>query len=170
MGMTEPMITPEMAIEIAKHDSRRLELTDKIEQVDMFIPHSAVIDDYWRLACTIYHVLHGYAPWEDPDDLESQQLGYGSMTDADGAYEKMIFERRNRVINDDLPVSENLSQDCVDALRMALAKGPHDRASPLEMCAIPWFNQHVPYAEFTPLKRPVSIPYEHLKRRKGFRD
>lgn len=170
VGMIEPMMTPEMAIELTKDDWKRLELKKGVEQVDMFLPHSAAIDDFWRLSCTIYHVLHGYAPWEDPDDLKSLPPGYGAMENTNGAHEKMTYERRNRIINEDLPVSENLSQDCVDALRMGLAKIPLDRASPLEMCAMPWFNQHVPYAEYTSLKRPTSIPYEQAKRRCGFRD
>lgn len=171
VGIIESMITPELAIELTKDDWRRQELTPQKEQVDVFLPHNAAIDDFWRLSCTIYNVLHGFAPWESPDhDPNLKQPGYGYMENIDGKYEKMIFERRRRVINEELPISEDLSQDCADALRMMLSKKPIERASPFEMCAIPWFNQHAPYTEHMTFLRPKSFPYDQLRKRKGFEE
>lgn len=170
VGLIESMITPEMAIELTKDDWRRLELRPGREQVDMYLPHNAAIDDFWRLSCTIFNVLHGHAPWQSPDWYSHVPLpGYGSVENVEGEYEKMIFERRHRVINEEPPINENLSQDCVDALRMMLKKEPLERPSPLEMCAMPWFNQYAPYTEHMPFLRPQSLLYEQDKKKRGFR-
>lgn len=162
-------MTPELAIELTKDHWRTQELIPGNTQVDVLLPHNAAIDDYWRLSSIIYSVLHGFAPWESPDyDHAMKDPGHGLMEKIDGEYEKMIFERRHRIINEELPIGENLSQDCADALRMMLCKKPLERASPFEMCAIPWFNQYAPYMEHMAFLRPRSIPYDELRESNGF--
>lgn len=168
------MITPELALELFKPYWKDKELHPSRHQVNVLIPYDATIDDGWKLACIIYQIMHGFAAWESPK-VENQvdnpmhdidMLGYGNMSDENGAYETMIYERRDRIINEELPVDENLSQDCADALRIMLQKKPLDRPSFTERYSFPWFNQWASYQDQVFL-RPYSESYEDSRMHRG---
>lgn len=53
-----------------------------------------------------------------------------------------MLERRDRVINEELPIDENLSQDCVDVLRAMFTKDPEKRPTLHGLASFPWFQGH----------------------------
>ncbi|PWY94153.1 kinase-like protein [Aspergillus sclerotioniger CBS 115572] len=136
----ERSMTPELAIELTKsHWLRKFE--NQVE-ASVDIPHDVRQLTCWQLATIIYELLHGFAPWEEK---EWDEL-IGGITEymAHGIdYRRLgkVRERRGRIINEDLPISENLSQDCVDALRMMFVKNPEERPSIEMMATFPWFGQ-----------------------------
>lgn len=102
-------------------------------------------------------MLHGYAPWESAD-WESK-LGKVDESRPTDAHWKEVYERRERIINEELPVREDLSQDCVDLLKMMLHKQPMKRATLEELCSVPWFGQWA-YQDDMVWARPYSDPYD----------
>ena len=87
-------------------------------------------DQLWRLGVLMYELLHGYSPWEDPEyhhnepvpDLRAIRTLPGILTPDLRRLTHARNERRNRVVNDDLPTREDLSQDCVDVLQALFRK------------------------------------------------
>ena len=151
----ENILTPEIALELSKPD---LKLQDRHQiQVDIHIPHDTRIAHLWRIGALTYEMLHGYAPWESPD-WESK-LGKVDESRPTDAHWKEVYERRERIINEELPVREDLSQDCVDLLKMMLHKQPMKRATLEELCSVPWFGQWA-YQDDMVWARPYSDPYD----------
>lgn len=163
VGSIERMITPELALELFKPHWKQEELRPGTDQIDVFLPHDTAIDDAWRLAATIYQIMHGFAAWESPVFNSSEVTpGYDFMRNENGSYETMVYDRRDRIINEELPIDESLSQDCADALRVMMQKKPLDRPSFPEMYSFPWFNQWVSYQD-TVFLRPYSRSF-HIAR------
>lgn len=154
VNQQEHLLTPEVALELSKpywknHDRNNV-------QTDVSISHDTRNAHLWRLAALTYEMLHGYAPWETPE--WDRSLGRIDDPDRNDAQWQAAYERRDRVINEELPFDENLSQDCVDALQMMLQKKPWDRATLEEMCAMPWFGQWAYRADML-FSRPYSEAY-----------
>lgn len=147
-------------------------------QVNVFLPHDARVCMAWKFGVIVYDLLHGYSPWEDTDDLEVVPLRTHPLTVATADFDsdaesslsskpednvplrEDILARRHRIINQELPVDENLSQDCVDVLRAMLDKDPNDRPSIQTLCTYPWFQGW--WVDEGPFKRPGrtgSSPY-----------
>lgn len=104
-------------------------------------PHDLRQGMLWKFGVLIYVLLHGYAPWERPEFDEE----LGNLThDFNPSTKKRAYyqaERRERILDEELPIREDLSQDCVDMLRMMLAKNIEDRPmSPMELAGMPWFQ------------------------------
>lgn len=161
----ENILTPEIALELSKPD---LKLQDRHQiQVDIHIPHDTRIAHLWRIGALTYEMLHGYAPWESAD-WESK-LGKVDESRPTDAHWKEVYERRERIINEELPVREDLSQDCVDLLKMMLHKQPMKRATLEELCSVPWFGQWA-YQDDMVWVRPESEPYNQKRRNEGLSD
>lgn len=155
----ENILTPEIALELSKPD---LKDQDRHRiQVDIPIPHDTRIAHLWRIGALTYEMLHGYAPWESPD--WEPALGKVDESRSTDAHWKEVYERRDRIINEELPVREDLSQDCVDMLRMMLHKQPMERATLEELCSVPWFGQWA-YQDDMVWVRPESEPYDKKRR------
>lgn len=158
----EHLITPELAVELSKQRWRQIDRNEN--QVDVYLPHKAPAAHLWRFAALTYDMLHGFGPWESPE--WNPNLGHVDWYSRTDARWDMVYERRDRVINEELPVDEGLSQDCVDALRMMLAKEPTERATLAETCSLPWFDQYA-YHTDTLFVRPDSKGYREAKLDKG---
>lgn len=137
----EKFMTPELAIEFTKaHWIRESARTSWSIHVDL--PHDIRRLTCWQLAAIIYELLHGFAPWEEKEWNERIE---GIVNYRDGAHQaprlRKVRERRGRIINEDLPIDEYLSQDCVDALQMMFVKDPEKRPTLEEMASFTWFGQ-----------------------------
>ncbi|PLN74461.1 protein kinase-like protein [Aspergillus taichungensis] len=159
----EYQLTPEEAVEHTKlFDWNNFE---EIRHANFacLLPHDSRCWHLWHLVCIFYEILHGYAAWENPTwnpsvTPEGNELRSFYRTDA-GIVEAR--SRRDRLINEHLPIREDLSQDCADMLRMAFEKMPEDRPTLTEMEAMPWFGQWYSYPEgefHRPPVRDITMP------------
>ncbi|PLB38021.1 Protein kinase domain-containing protein [Aspergillus candidus] len=145
----EYQLTPEQAMEHTKlFDGVRYDQIPTFN-FDCKLPHDARRFHLWHLVCIFYEVLHGYAAWENrawnPNlSREGNELRKFYRTTA-GIDEALA--RRDRLINEDLPIREDLSQDCADMLRMTFEKDPPLRPTLTEMEAMPWFGQWASHHE-----------------------
>lgn len=158
----EHLMTPELAIEMSKPYWKDQE--KRHDQVDVCLPHNALNEHMWTFAALTYDILHGFAPWESPNPY--MMSVDDPRRDEYPVLWTIVDERRDRLINEELPIDENLSQDCVDALRMMLMKKPMDRPTLEELCSFPWFDQWAYHTE-TLFMRPHSESYRQYKRYKG---
>ena len=158
----EHLMTPELAIEMSKPWWKELE--GRVDQVNVILPHNALNEHMWTFAALTYEILHGFAPW---DSLDPRLLPVDDpRRDEYPGLWGIVYQRRDRLINQELPIDENLSQDCVDALRMMLIKRPMERPTLEELCSFPWFDQWAYHTE-TLFIRPRSEFYRQYKRDKG---
>lgn len=155
----EYQMSPELAIEMSK-DYWLEQEGGSDPQVEVFLPHDCRVEMLWKFGVLIYDLLHGYSPWEDADDLEVVPLRSHPLTVATANLDRSdLFEpepphkpedsvpsrgdilmRRRRIINEELPIDEHLSQDCVDVLRSMFEKDPKDRPTLQALCTYPWFQ------------------------------
>ncbi|KAJ6024839.1 hypothetical protein N7540_005636 [Penicillium herquei] len=89
----------------------------------------------WKFGVLVYGILHGYWPWYDPR-LQQNDLLY-----FDGESNDEVHCRRIRMLYEDLPIREDLSQDCKDLLTHLFQKDPNDRPSLETLVCYPWFSQ-----------------------------
>jgi serine/threonine protein kinase len=134
----EYQLRPELAIEFMKYDQK---VNQMKELEKFFMPQDLRRVSLWKYSAIIYGFLHGYWPWEDtnPEVIEWHGIwkGYPEVSEL---YEPVV-ERRRRMINEDISVSESLSQDCRDVLQSALSRDKDERPSLQEMNSFPWFSQ-----------------------------
>ncbi|RAK95238.1 Protein kinase domain-containing protein [Aspergillus ibericus CBS 121593] len=138
----EKFMTPELALESTKSHWARESVHSPGWPTRVDLPHDVRRLTRWQLAAITYELLHGFVPWEEKE--WDERIG-GIVNYLDGAEPflrmRKVQERRSRIINKDLPIDENLSQDCVDALRMMFVKDPQQRPTLEEMASFTWFGQ-----------------------------
>ncbi|PWY63878.1 kinase-like protein [Aspergillus heteromorphus CBS 117.55] len=140
----EKFMTPELAVELFKD-----EWVDKDYNATrtLFVPlgHDDRNLNVWQLASLTYELLHGYSPWDDKQWSADIQDLYHYRNGRDAGQKrrryKKIRARRRRIINESLPVHEDLTQDCSDALQMMLQKDVDQRPNLAELESVPWFGQ-----------------------------
>ena len=142
IGAYEYLLPPEIAIELNRtrvFDADRLTYED---QEAVFYPHDIRKQVMWKLGVLIYDLLHGHSPWELPG--YNPEIGEVRDVHARLTIERLqaLADRRARIINEELPLREDLSQDCVDVLRTMLAKDVCDRQGIMEIASMPWFQGH----------------------------
>ena len=142
----EYQVPPELALELAKPSWVRKDNGDT--QLELKLTQDARVKMLWKFGVIVYELLHGYAPWEDGDDL------YGLPLRMNGPFDgPETTYRRWRIINSELPIDENLSQDCADVLRAMLVKNINKRPTIHELTTYPWFQGHWANRK-EPYKRP----------------
>lgn len=150
----EYQMAPELAIELSKEAWMR---TKRDEEKIVYLPHDARVEHLWKLGCIIYDLLHGYSAWEetkfDPRIGGIRQWAQKRETSLEESWRKAM-ERRDRIINEELPIDENLSQDCVDVLRAMFTEEPEKRPTLRELASFPWFQGH--WVNEGPFRRPAS--------------
>ncbi|PKX97640.1 Protein kinase domain-containing protein [Aspergillus novofumigatus IBT 16806] len=117
----------------------------------------------WNYAVEVFCLLHGYAPWEDPEwDDEIRTIGEFACRFIDGRWQEPpeLYDEGPRMINEELAVREDLSQDCVDALRTMLQRDPKQRPRLSELISFPWFGQWACHGD--KLFRRPDIPREYF--------
>jgi serine/threonine protein kinase len=150
----EYQLSPEIAIELLKPQLRNEVRKDTNGYVKVKCRRDTRQASLWKYAVEVFCLLHGHAPWEDPeynpdigtignfacktvgDHLEELPELYDQGPRWDAAY-----ARRKRMINEELAVREDLSQDCVDVLRTMLERDPEQRPRLSELVSFPWFGQ-----------------------------
>lgn len=138
----EYLLPPEIAIELNHARAYDLDNLSYEGQIGAFYPHDVRKQITWKLGVLIYDLLHGYSPWELPEydpnigDVKDNRFPLNAGRVIDRA------ERRERIIHEELPISEELSQDCVDVIRTLLARDIDDRQTLLEVASMPWFQGH----------------------------
>ena len=136
-------MTPELATELLKPNYDNTDFSKGTVQIPL--RHDVRGLTLWQLGCIIYELLHGFAPWEepnpDPDIGRLSEWPRGRSAAQQAQRMRKIRERRQRVIREELPVSEDLSQDCVDMLRVMFTKDPEERPKLQELLSMPWFGQ-----------------------------
>ncbi|KAF7181064.1 hypothetical protein CNMCM7691_000193 [Aspergillus felis] len=167
----EYLLPPEVAIELLKPQLRKhiRYKTRGIAQVKCRKDTRQAA--LWNYAVEVFCLLHGYAPWEDQEwDDEIRTVGEFAFKLIDGRWQEppelhdegprwdAAYARRKRMINEELAVREDLSQDCVDALRTMLQRDPEQRPRLSELISFPWFGQWAYHGDRL-FKRP-DIPRE----------
>ncbi|GKZ70604.1 hypothetical protein AnigIFM60653_006582 [Aspergillus niger] len=139
----EKFMTPELATELLKPEYNNTKFRSRTVQIPL--RHDVRCLTLWQLGCIFYELLHGFAPWEEPNPdpdigrLVDWTRGQGAAQQARRA--RKIRQRRRRIIREELPVSDELSQDCVDMLRVMFTKDPEERPKLQELLSMPWFGQ-----------------------------
>lgn len=153
----EYLMSPEVAVELSK--SYYEEKSVSGDQMNVYYPHDHRITDQWKFACITFELLHGFAPWEDPNwDEEVQGIRDWNRTSVSDRVRmkkiKKVLLRRGRMINEELPINDGLSQDCVDWLRAMLHRDPDQRpdVSLKEASSFAWFQGQ--WVNQGPFKRP----------------
>lgn len=127
-------------------------------------PHDLRQEMLWKFGVLIYLLLHGHAPWERP----SYDGRIGTVTEDYATDKTKIWGqamRRQRILNEELTVREDLSQDCVDVIRFMLGKKVEDRPrSVVELAGMPWFQGH--YVDYPPetFERPELPRFERANK------
>ncbi|GFF45851.1 serine/threonine-protein kinase KIN4 [Aspergillus udagawae] len=167
----EYQLPPEVAIELLKPQLREhiRNKTHGIAQVKCRKDTRQAA--LWNYAVEVFCLLHGYAPWEDPEwDDQIRTVGEFAFKLIDGRWQEppelhdegprwdAAYARRKRMINEELAIREDLSQDCVDALRTMLQRDPKQRPRLSELISLPWFGQWA-YHDDRLFERP-DIPRE----------
>ncbi|KAH0544541.1 hypothetical protein FGG08_001313 [Glutinoglossum americanum] len=93
-------------------------------------------NDVWLLGILAFELLHGCPPWQDRSYEGWEQNVIGSYADGQESRE----QRRERILRLPVPINENLSEDCKDALRAMLQTNPEDRATLEDLITLPWFS------------------------------
>ncbi|KAK2748133.1 hypothetical protein FQN57_001257 [Myotisia sp. PD_48] len=150
----EHFVGPKIAITLAHPYNR--ERAKLFHGQQLYITRDVRIEHLWKFGVILYDLLHGYSPWEPPqwDDLLGEIKEYHDFEMNPDTLAN-VFDRRIRIMNEELPVNENLSQDCVDVLRILLAKEEADRTTLVEVADLPWFQGH--WVDHSPqkFKRPL---------------
>ncbi|KAH3304146.1 hypothetical protein KXW39_000777 [Aspergillus fumigatus] len=169
----EYLLSPEVAIELLKPQWRLhvRNTTRGIAQVKC--RNDTRQTSLWNYAVEVFCLLHGYAPWEDPEwDDEIRTIGEFACRLINGRWQEppelydegprwdAAYARRKRMINEELAVREDLSQDCVDALRTMLQRDPKQRPRLSELISFPWFGQWAYHGD--KLFRRPDIPREYF--------
>ncbi|KAJ9252275.1 hypothetical protein DTO207G8_4890 [Paecilomyces variotii] len=140
----EYQISPELAIELSKEMWKEGQYDVEEERI-VYLPHDARVEHLWKFGCIVYDLLHGYSAWEDRKlDHRIGGIRQWAQKRAESNEESWwrMLERRDRVINEELPIDENLSQDCVDVLRAMFTKDPEKRPTLHGLASFPWFQGH----------------------------
>ncbi|KAJ5370641.1 uncharacterized protein N7496_006733 [Penicillium cataractarum] len=127
------------------------------------VTHDLRHEVMWKFATIIYGILHGFWPWNEPPkngDAHPELLDARVFTDP-----QQILPRRYRIINDPLPIDENLPQDCKDVLQAMFSKNPEDRPTLAELEGYPWFSQWARETQF--YERPFSRDFRHACTRRS---
>ncbi|PGH30372.1 serine/threonine protein kinase [[Emmonsia] crescens] len=149
----EYQLAPEMVYELAKpyYVNKERSPGNSGGDLNIHLPHDVRVVHLWKFGVLVYDLLHGYSPWELPGPAEEVgDVKAVNMHDCD-RFRQLLDERRARVLNEELSIDENLSQDCVDVLRAMLAKEVENRPSLSELVSFPWFQGHwadYPLSEF----------------------
>ncbi|RHZ66485.1 Protein kinase domain-containing protein [Aspergillus thermomutatus] len=172
----EYQLPPEVAVELLKPERRK-----QVRETPGGIVHVNCRNDtrqtaLWKYAVEVFCLLHGYAPWEDPKyDRAIGTVGDFAVKIINNRYKEphesydqgkrwdAAYARRKRMINEELAVREDLSQDCVDALRTMLQRDPEQRPRLSELTSFPWFGQWAYHIDRL-FERP-DIPRECFERR-----
>ncbi|WEW61114.1 hypothetical protein PRK78_006603 [Emydomyces testavorans] len=163
---TEFLISPEIA---QKLQSSAATDTPTTAGVVIYVRHAHDIrtQHMWKFGALIYDLLHGYAPWELPHwDPEIGALRDFHLYEKTEKRIQYIRDRRWRMINEDLPIDDRLSQDCVDVLRAMLAKDVAKRPALRELVSFPWFQGHWADYPAETFRRPPYLPREPTQGRR----
>jgi serine/threonine protein kinase len=156
ISFQEYQLRPERAIELEKYDTWRNSIRDDYCLSGLVLPHDRRQLVLWKYSVLVYGFLHGFWPWEDPrpDSVKWHCRFFGTY--GEPVY-PAVKSRRKRMINEDVQISESLSQDCSDFLQTTLSRSPDDRPSLQEMSSFPWFSQWS--AEELESGRPLKRPF-----------
>lgn len=146
----ENFMSPEMAQELLRPKYAKEDWT---RQGSVRMPHDQRQVTMWKFAVIVYGILHGFWPWDKPGQYDWDLLGY----QGDASEERVLHRRLNMIYND-VPINENLSQDCKDVLSAMLSRNPTERPSLEALGGYPWFQQWV--HEDGTFARPYSAAYE----------
>ncbi|QQK40423.1 Tyrosine-protein kinase, active site [Penicillium digitatum] len=154
----EYQMMPERAIELEKYDIWRDPSHDDVCIESIYLPVDQREICLWKYSTLIYGFLHGFWPWDEPKPVPRHldwHAGY------DGPYNDPLYpvvkRRRKRMINEDVAISESLSQDCRDVLQATLSREKFERPSLEELSSFPWFSRWS--AEELESGRPLKRPF-----------
>ncbi|KAL2011396.1 hypothetical protein VTN00DRAFT_4114 [Thermoascus crustaceus] len=148
-------MTPEIAIELKKRYWERKLRSNPQKWQTLYLPYGTRVLNLWKFGVLIYELLHGYSPWEEPEwdgRIGGLHKWTKNLQRSGRMSERKVRERRDRIINEELPIDENLSQDCVDVLRAMLTKNIEKRPTLRQLASFPWFQGH--WVDRGPFSRP----------------
>jgi serine/threonine protein kinase len=109
-------------------------------QVWYYIHHDIRHQVLWKFGVILYGILHGFWPWDTPPPGGHQE----DLLDYDGNFHnRRVHTRRWNIINRDLPIDANLSQDSRDVLQAMFSKHPGDRPTLPKLMTFSWFSKWV---------------------------
>ncbi|KAJ5841670.1 hypothetical protein N7534_011500 [Penicillium rubens] len=168
----EYQMMPERAIELEKYDTWRDPCHDDVTIEEIYLPIDQRDICLWKYSTIVYGFLHGFWPWDEPEpvpkSLNWHGRYYGPYNDP---FYPVVKRRRKRMINEDVPISESLSQDCRDVLQATLSREKSERPSLEELSSFPWFSRWSAeeLESGRPLKRPFVKKFHNKSRADGRR-
>ncbi|KAJ5587508.1 uncharacterized protein N7459_003273 [Penicillium hispanicum] len=102
-----------------------------------YLPHDRRQEVLWKYGVLIYGILHGYWPWDTPPPQGHDV----DLLDYQFVSEERIWDRRRRMLSEDVPIDPTLSPDCRDVLQALLAMDPAKRPSLETLTQFAWFRQ-----------------------------
>ncbi|KZN88158.1 Fatty acyl-CoA synthetase and RNA processing-associated kinase [Penicillium chrysogenum] len=168
----EYQMMPERAIELEKYDTWRDPCHDDVTLEEIYLPIDQRDICLWKYSTIVYGFLHGFWPWDEPEpvpkSLNWHGRYYGPYNDP---FYPVVKRRRKRMINEDVPISESLSQDCRDVLQATLSREKSERPSLEELSSFPWFSRWSAeeLESGRPLKRPFVKKFHNKSRADGRR-
>ncbi|KAJ5178180.1 uncharacterized protein N7500_000879 [Penicillium coprophilum] len=168
----EYQMMPERAVELEKYDTWRDPCRDDVGIESVHLPIDEREICLWKYSTLVYGFLHGFWPWDEP---EPAPRGLAWSAGYNGLYNDPFYPavkgRRKRMINEDVAISESLSQDCRDVLQVTLSRDKSDRPSLEELSSFPWFSRWSAeeLESGRPLKRPFIKEFHDKNREDGRR-
>lgn len=168
----EYQMMPERAVELEKYDNWRDPCHDdvSIEDIRLTVDQRQIC--IWKYSTIVYGFLHGFWPWDEPKPVP-KGLDWHAMYNGpyNDPFYPVVKRRRKRMINEDVPISESLSQDCRDMLQSTLSRDKSERPSLEELSTFPWFSRWSAeeLESGRPLKRPFVKEFHDKNRADGRR-
>lgn len=168
----EYQMMPERAIELEKYDAWRDPCHDDICVETIHLPVDERDICVWKYSTLVYGFLHGFWPWDEPEPVPKSLHWHARYNGCyNDSFYPVVKRRRKRMINEDVAISESLSQDCRDVLQATLAREKSERPSLEELSSFPWFSRWSAekLESGRPLKRPFIKKFHDNNRADGRR-
>ncbi|CAG8903870.1 unnamed protein product [Penicillium egyptiacum] len=168
----EYQMMPERAIELEKYDTWRDPCHDDVSIEKIYLPLDQRDVCLWKYSTLVYGFLHGFWPWDEPEPVP-KSLNWHARYDGpyNDPFYPIVKRRRKRMVNEDVSISESLSQDCRDVLQATLSREKSERPSLEELSSFPWFSRWSAeeLESGRPLKRPFVKKFHDKNRADGRR-
>ncbi|CAG8295768.1 unnamed protein product [Penicillium nalgiovense] len=166
----EYQMMPERAIELEKYDTWRDPCHDDVAIEEVYLPLNQRDVCLWKYSTIVYGFLHGFWPWDEPEPVPKSLNWHARYNGPyNDPFYPVVKRRRKRMINEDVPISESLSQDCRDVLQATLSREKSERPSLEELSSFPWFSRWSAeeLESGRPLKRPFVKKFHNKNRADG---
>lgn len=132
----EYQITPQLAAALVKNDDL---LVLGMKPVPVVYEEDRRQTCLWNFGVILYGMLHGYWPWDTPEETMEWDL-----LDYIGGLNERVYDRRCRMCAMELPIDPKFSKDCMDVLKYIFQADPKFQGTTVTLetlVTFPWFTQ-----------------------------